>query len=94
MPVSIPYSFTNGTIIEAAEMNSNFTAVKNFADGLAAGTNLDDGAIATSKIDANAVTSAKIADGAVTSSKLDPSVAGQLAAGDSAAVVLGSQVFS
>jgi len=84
MPVSIPYSFTNGTIIEAAEMNSNFTAVKNFADGLAAGTNLED----------NAITTSKIAAGAVTSAKLDPSVAGQLAAGDSAAVVLGSQVFS
>jgi len=84
MPVSIPYSFSNGTIIEASEMNSNFTAVKNFVDGVAAGTNITDGAIVT----------AKIATAAVTAEKLDPSVAGQLAAGDSAAVVLGSQVFS
>ena len=37
MPVSIPYVFTNGTVAEAAEVNSNFTAVKNFADGLASG---------------------------------------------------------
>ena len=44
MPVSIPYVFTNGTVAEAAEVNSNFTAVKNFADGLATGVNLDDGA--------------------------------------------------
>jgi len=34
-----------------------------------------------------------IDDGAITYSKLDANVASQLAAGDSAAVVLGSQVF-
>ena len=58
MPVSIPYSFSNGTIIEAAEMNSNFTAVKNFVDGVAAGTNITDGAIVTAKIATAAVTAA------------------------------------
>jgi len=83
MPVSIPYVFTNGTVAEAAEVNSNFTAVKNFADGLATGVNLEDGAIAT----------AKIATGAITSAKLDPSVAASLASGDSDQVVLGGQVF-
>ena len=35
-----------------------------------------------------------IDDGAITYSKLDANVAAQLAAGDSIAVVLGSQVFS
>jgi hypothetical protein len=50
MPVSIPYVFTNGTVAEAAEVNSNFTAVKNFADGLATGVNLDDGAVVAAKI--------------------------------------------
>jgi hypothetical protein len=35
-----------------------------------------------------------IDDGAITYSKLDANVASQLAAGDSAAVVLGSQVFA
>ena len=83
MPVSIPYSFTSGTVIEAAEMNSNFTAVKNFADGLAAGTNLEDGAVVT----------AKIGTGAVTSAKLDASVTALLLGGDSDQIVLGAQVF-
>jgi hypothetical protein len=83
MPVSIPYNFSNGTVAEAGEVNSNFTAVKNFVDGLAAGTNLEDGAIAT----------AKIATGAITTAKLDPSVAASLASGDSDQVVLGTQVF-
>jgi hypothetical protein len=83
MPLSVPYSFTSNTVIEAAEMNSNFTAVKNFADGLASGVNLEDGA----------VTTAKIAAGAITSAKLDPSVANSLASGDSDQVVLGTQVF-
>jgi hypothetical protein len=83
MPVSIPYVFSNGTVAEAAEVNSNFTAVKNFADGLAAGTNLEDGAVAT----------AKIATGAVTSAKLDASVLALLLGGDSDQIVLGTQVF-
>lgn len=93
MPVSIPYSFTNGTVIEAGEVNSNFTALKNFADGLGTGTNIDSGAITAAKIATGAVETAKIADEAVTIEKLAAGVAAQLAAGDSAAVVLGSQVF-
>lgn len=80
MPVNIPYSFTTGTTIEAGEMNSNFTTVKNFVDGLATGANIDssavtaakiaDGAVETQKIAASAVTTAKIADGNVTAAKL------------------------
>jgi hypothetical protein len=35
-----------------------------------------------------------IDDGAITYSKLDAAVAGQLAAGDSSAIILGSQIFS
>jgi len=81
MPVSIPYSFTAGTVIQPAEMNSNFTAVKNFADGLASGTNIEDGAITTDKIATASITSAKLA-------------AGVGASGDSDQVVLGGQVFS
>lgn len=84
MPLNISYVFTSGTVIEASEMNSNFTGVKNFVDGLASGANLEDGAITT----------AKLATGSVTSAKLDPNVASQLASGDSVQVVLGSQVFS
>jgi hypothetical protein len=90
MPVSIPYSFTNGTVIEAAEMNSNFTAVKNFADGLATGTNIEAGAITAGKIASGAIETAKIADGAVTQAKLAPGVG---VSGDSDQVVLGVQVF-
>ena len=90
MPVSIPYVFTNGTVAEAAEVNSNFTAVKNFADGLATGVNLDDGAVVTAKIGTNAVTTVKINDGAVTQAKLAPGVG---VSGDSDQVVLGVQVF-
>ena len=90
MPLSIPYSFTAGTVIESAEMNSNFTAVKNFSDGLATGANIDAGAITAAKIGTGAVETAKIADGAVTSQKI---AAGALPDGDSVQFVLGAQVF-
>jgi len=72
--LTIPNTFINGTTAVATEVNANFTAVKTFVEGIAAGTNIDDGAITYSKLDAN--------------------VASQLAAGDSIAVVIGSQVFS
>jgi hypothetical protein len=72
--LTIPNTFINGTTAVATEVNANFTAVKTFVEGIAAGTNIDDGAITYSKLDAN--------------------VASQLAAGDSVAVVIGSQVFS
>lgn len=60
MPLTVPYTFTSATVIEAAEMNSNFTATKNFVDGLATGTNLDSGSIVTAKIGSAAVTAAKL----------------------------------
>ena len=87
MPVSIPYVFTNATVAEAAEVNSNFTAVKNFADGLATGVNLDDGAVVAAKIGSNAVTTIKIDAAAVTAAKLAADVA------SSDQIVLGGQVF-
>lgn len=90
MPLSIPYSFTTGTVIEAGDMNSNFTAVKNFADGLATGTNIDAGAITAAKIGTGAVETAKIADGAVTSAKL---AGGVVPTSDNDQFVLGAQVF-
>ena len=91
MPLSVPYSFTTGTVIEAGEMNSNFTAVKNFADGLATGANIDAGAITAAKIATGAVETAKIADGAITAQKLAPGVGG--GNGDDDQIVLGVQVF-
>jgi N-formylglutamate amidohydrolase len=66
MALTVPYSFTNGTIAEAGEVNSNFTAVKAFVDALQDGTGFDAGAIGETDIANGAVTAAKLADDAVT----------------------------
>ena len=70
MALSIPYSFTNGTIAEAGEVNSNFTAIKTFVDALQNGTGFDAGAIGTTDIANGAVTTDKLANDAVTADKL------------------------
>lgn len=95
--LNIPNTFVDATTAEAAEVNANFTAVKQFAEGLSDGSNIDAGAITSTKlansavvegkIASNAVTSSKIQDGAITQSKLDPNL--QLGAD-----VLQVQVFS
>ena len=72
--LTIPNSYAPGEVIEAAEMNANFTAVKNFAEGLSTGANFDAGAINTEDIAASAITEAKIASAAVTTSKIAASV--------------------
>lgn len=72
--LTIPNTFNNGEVIDAPEMNANFTAVKNFAEDLSAGNNFDAGAIATTDIADSAITAAKIATGAVTSAKIQTSV--------------------
>jgi hypothetical protein len=77
--LSIPYSFVNGTTAVAAEVNGNFTAVKTFVEGIAAGTNIDAGAITFASIATAAITS-------ITSTVLTT-------AGSDDQVVLGSQVF-
>ena len=59
--VNIPYSFTNGDPIVAAEHNSNWSAIEVFVNALIAGSNFDAGAIGTSDIANGAVSSAKIA---------------------------------
>lgn len=92
--LTIPNTFINGTAAIASEVNANFTAVKTFSEGLSDGTNIDAGAIVTGKLADDAVTTAKLANASVTADKLAANVASQLAAGDSDAVVLGSQVFS
>jgi len=79
MAITIPHSFSDNTIAEAAEVVANFTAVKNFVDALQAGTNITAGAIQT----------AAIADGAITSIKLASPVTG-----DSDQIVLGTSIFS
>lgn len=73
--LTIPNSFNNGEVIDAPEMNANFTAVKNFCEDLSAGNNFDAGAINTTDIADSAITAAKIASGAVTSAKIASSVA-------------------
>ena len=72
--LTIPNTFVNNTTIVAAEHNQNFTAVKNFVDGLAQGTNFDAGAINTEDIASSAITEAKIASSAVTTAKIAASV--------------------
>jgi hypothetical protein len=72
--LSIPNSFNNGEVIDAPEMNSNFTAVKVFCEDLSQGNNFDAGAISTTDIADSAITSAKIATGAVTTGKIASSV--------------------
>jgi hypothetical protein len=74
VPFTIPYTFTNGASIVAAEHNSNWDAIESYVELLSAGTNLDTGSITTAKIaDAN-VTTAKITDGNVTLAKLATAV--------------------
>jgi hypothetical protein len=63
-------TFNNGDVIDAPQMNTNFTQVKNFVDGLSAGTNFAAGAIGSADIASAAITNAKISAGAVGSSNL------------------------
>ena len=74
MAITIPHSFTNGTIAEATEVNANFVAVKDYVDGLSDGTNIDLLSITAAKLALNSVTTTKIADGSVSYIKLDASV--------------------
>jgi hypothetical protein len=67
-------TFNNGDVIDAPQMNTNFTQVKNFVEGLSAGSNFDAGAINTEDIANSSITEAKIASGAVTTAKLGTSL--------------------
>jgi hypothetical protein len=92
MAITIPHAFVSGTIAEASEMNSNFTAVSLYVNGLSDGTNIDSSAITNAKLATNSVTTLKIADGSVTYAKLDSTeVPHNLASNDQ--IVLASQVF-
>ena len=59
--LNIPYSFTNGTVADATQVNANFNAVKSFVEGLSTGTNIDPSAITSDKIGSGAITADKLA---------------------------------
>jgi hypothetical protein len=70
MAISIPHSFVDGTIAEAADVNANFNAIETFVNGLQDGTELNSGIITTAKLVDFAVTSAKIATDAISTTKI------------------------
>jgi hypothetical protein len=72
--LSIPNTFTGGTVIDATQMNANFTAVKSFVEVMSTGGNFDSGALNTEDIANSAITAAKIATGAVTTAKIAASI--------------------
>ncbi len=72
--LTIPNVYITGEVIDAAEMNANFTAVKNFAEGLSTGANFDAGAINSEDIADSAIITSKIASSAVTTAKIASSI--------------------
>jgi len=97
MPLTVPYSFTNATIAEAGEVNSNNTAIKNFVDALQAGTNITAAAITAASLASTAVTAGSYTDASITvdaQGRLTAASSGTAAtAPDSDQIVLSSQVF-
>jgi hypothetical protein len=84
MALTIPHSFTNSTIAEASEVNSNFSTVKIFVDALQDGSGLNSGIITESKISTSAVSESKIAGSAVTEGKIADSAVTSVKIADNA----------
>lgn len=70
MALTIPHSFANNNVAEAAEVNSNFSAVKIFVDALQDGSGISSSAIVESKIATSAVSESKLASNSVSSAKI------------------------
>jgi len=78
-PVSVPYTFTNGQIADAVEVNDNFTALVNGINSIVVGTNqISDGAVTTDKIGNFAVTGPKIGFYAVGADNIAVAAVGNL----------------
>jgi hypothetical protein len=92
MAITITHTFTNGTIAEAAEVNTNFNDIESYVNGLSDGSNIDSSAITAAKLATNSVTTAKIADGAVTYAKLDSTTVIPTISQDDQ-IILGAQIF-
>jgi hypothetical protein len=84
MALTIPHSFTNNTIAEAAEVNSNFSNVKLFVDALQDGTGLDNFSVTESKLATSSVSETKIAANAVSSTKIAENAVTQVKIADRA----------
>jgi hypothetical protein len=72
--LTIPNTFVTNDVIDASQMNANFTAVKTFAESTTTGANIDAGAIQTAALADGSVTTIKIATGAVTTTTIAASV--------------------
>ena len=84
MALTIPHSFANNNVAEAAEVNSNFSAVKIFVDALQDGTGIASSAIVESKIATSAVSETKIASNSISEVKIQDNAVTQVKIADRA----------
>lgn len=68
--VTKPFTFSNGQVADAAQVNSDFDTIYNEFNGNITGANFADNAITSSKIAAGSITSSHIVDGTITSADI------------------------